>query len=216
MSIESNGDAIGVSVDNEPTGLSSTQQPGNSWATSLRTHLVIANIQKRNNVQNLLSTAIAFGVGSILIVGQPSLDLDPNSPKAKMPLRLRQALILHDGDADEYDNHIDVTRGTARVLRFAKWNDCVSYLERNNIPLVGVEIDKQAITIDEFLTKCREFQHVALVMGNEANGLSTSQMKSCRHLLRLPQYGAGTASFNVYVAASLVLQRLHQRETTGR
>lgn len=181
-------------------------------SSTVRTHLVIANIQKRHNVQALIATAIGLGVSTVFIVGQPTLDLDPNSDTAKIPLYLRQALL---SDTSEEGDLTDPPRGTARVRRFGKWKECVAYLQRLHIPLVGVEIDKRAITIEELLIKCQPLCHVALVMGNEGQGMSDSQMNDCQYLVRLPQYGAGTASYNVYVAASLVLQRLHQWQTTG-
>ena len=49
---------------------------------------------------------------------------------------------------------------------------------------------------------------IALVPGNEGSGLSARLRSSCEQLLYIPQYGNGTASLNVHVAASLVMHRL--------
>jgi hypothetical protein len=52
--------------------------------------------------------------------------------------------------------------------------------------------------------------HVALIMGNEGTGLSDKLMEKCRrNFVRIPQYGRGTASLNVYVAASIVLSQFY-------
>lgn len=55
-----------------------------------------------------------------------------------------------------------------------------------------------------------QYPHVALIMGNEGTGLSDKLMEQCqRHFVRIPQYGRGTASLNVYVAASIVLSQFY-------
>lgn len=91
----------------------------------------------------------------------------------------------------------------------------MAHLQQCGIPLVGVEIDERAITVTKLVERhLPTLRRVAIVMGNEAQGLSAGQMRDCDRLVRLPQYGVGTASFNVYVAAGLVLQRIHQYQTT--
>lgn len=45
----------------------------------------------------------------------------------------------------------------------------------------------------------------AFMLGNEGQGLSPKQMALCDRFVYIPQYGVGTASLNVAVAASIVL-----------
>jgi tRNA G18 (ribose-2'-O)-methylase SpoU len=99
------------------------------------------------------------------------------------------------------------------IQRFEKWNDCVSFLKELNILLVGVEIHDDAKTIQDI---CQQFpshengaRDVAFLMGNEGTGLQEKQIQSCDMFCRIPQYGSGTASLNVYVAASIVLYQFH-------
>lgn len=204
-----------------PPACSTAQDESPSSAPKqLDIHLVIANIQKKRNVQALISTAIAFGVSSIHVVGIPSIDLNPNSPKNPLPVSLQKALILVDDTDDKVKNTVSQQqprRSQAMLRRFAKWRDAVTYFQQHNISLVGVEIDARAVTVAELIAhyaaspqRHHHPQALALVMGNEGQGLLAHQMADCQHLVRLPQYGSGTASYNVYVAASLVLQRLHQ------
>ena len=192
-------------------------------APRLQVSLVIANIQKRRNIQALIATALAMGVTNILIVGQPKLDLDPNSTAGGniIPVYLRKCLIPAEQPPNDFLH--PPPRGKAYVQRFPKWNDCIAYLKQHAIPLAGVEIDARAITVGQLLDHIQSQQQqqqqqqyatLALVMGNEGQGLSAAQMQDCKFLVRLPQYGLGTASYNVYVAAGLVLQRLHQYQTT--
>jgi hypothetical protein len=184
----------------------------------LSTHLVIANIAKRPNQLALMTTALAFGVTSIFVVKQPKLDMDPESDSNSMIPRLRQCFVPCDTTAPPAER--PPARGQANVYRFDRWRDLVSYLREHQIILVGVEIDERAIRLEDLrneLFRIRhqppQQQHVAVVMGNEGDGLSATQMEDCQYLLRLAQYGRGTASYNVYVACSLVLQRLHQWQT---
>lgn len=207
-----------------PTHLEESDSPFNE---KLQLHLVIANIQKRKNVQALIGTALALGVSFIHVVGLPALDLDPHSEQNSLPPWLRPALIVTTTTTTDHDVTTTTRppppppppRGQALLQRFAKWKDVVAYLQQHNIPLVGVEIDDRAVSVAELLTLCqeKEMKQLAVVMGNEGQGLQPHQMADCQHLVRLPQYGSGTASYNVYVAASLVLQRLHQYQLrTGK
>jgi tRNA G18 (ribose-2'-O)-methylase SpoU len=182
--------------------------------------LVIAAIAKRPNVITLLKTAVAFGVTKVLVVGQEK-NLIPSS----LPTVLRQLLGMTSNDNADDDDVVEQSHQTPylNLVRFRKWRNVVEYLRERNIPLVGVEIHPSAITISDLLAnhlqgsdgedegqtggrQCRTF---ALVMGNEGYGLSQTQMDACRHFVRIPQYGSGTASLNVAVAASIVLHQCH-------
>jgi tRNA G18 (ribose-2'-O)-methylase SpoU len=150
-------------------------------------HLVITNISKRANVRRLLQTAAAMRCASVLVVGQRSFDFSPDGKD--LPPCLHQC----------------VRAGILPIRRFPSWEDCVSHLKQNQIRLVGVEIHQDARPIEAFF----DDRHTAFLMGNEGDGLNAKQMKSCDAFVRIPQYGEGTASLNVYVAASIVLHRFH-------
>jgi tRNA G18 (ribose-2'-O)-methylase SpoU len=44
-------------------------------------------------------------------------------------------------------------------------------------------------------------------MGNEGQGIQPAHLKNCDSLIRIPQYGVGTASMNVNVATNIILYR---------
>jgi len=150
-------------------------------------YLVITNISKRANVRALLSTAAAFGCKKVLVVGQKSFDIDSEGPD--IPGHIREHVKL----------------GGLPIQRFASWEDCTSSLRERKIRLVGVEIHKEARPIESFL----DMIDTAFLMGNEGQGLSIKQMDSCDAFVRVPQYGGGTASLNVYVATGIILHRFH-------
>jgi tRNA G18 (ribose-2'-O)-methylase SpoU len=158
---------------------------------SVPLYLVIYNIQKRNNVRSLLMTAAAFGVKVCLMVGQPKFNSEFDGPD--IPSQLKTC----------------IKEGTFVIKRLQSWAECEDYLHQNGIRLLGVEIHEDAKPIEAYLADDVK-SPIALVMGNEGHGLNKSQMQSCDGFIRVPQHGQGTASLNVNVAASIILQRFHQ------
>jgi tRNA G18 (ribose-2'-O)-methylase SpoU len=150
-------------------------------------YLVVTNISKRKNIRALLDTAAAFGCKSVLVVGQKTFDMDPEG--SDVPAALQE----------------HIRSGGLPIQRFASWDDCVTYLGERKIRLVGVEIHKDAQPIEHFFDSI----DTAFLMGNEGQGLNDKQMNSCDAFVRIPQYGSGTASLNVYVASSIILHRYH-------
>jgi tRNA(Leu) C34 or U34 (ribose-2'-O)-methylase TrmL len=168
-----------------------------------QSYLIIANISKRNNVRSLLQVGVAFGCTKILVVGQRSFqfticDDEENSvaptdiPKHLLPI---------------------FASGTISIERFDKWQHCIDYIKDHDILLIGVEIHKDAKTIQEICHHLHDTSNdsrdVAFLMGNEGTGLLDKHMQSCDMFCRIPQYGAGTASLNVYIAASIIFYHFH-------
>ena len=157
-------------------------------------YLLITNISKRANIRSLLLEAAAFDVSHVLVVGQPTFDFTISG--ADVPVQLHEAM-----EAQRF--HIE---------RFPSWKDCLDFLKENGIQLIGVEIHPEAVSLEDVTTF---HQSTALLMGNEGQGLNEKQMKACDGFVRIPQFGGGTASLNVAVAASLVLHHYHQLQQRG-
>lgn len=158
-------------------------------------YLVIYNISKYNNVRSLLLTATAFGCHEVLMVGQHR-----NLQRGGMiPSSFEQAK----------------QEGIIRLRHFSKWKECLEYMREQSILLIGVEIDDRSQVLDEeYFVKNKELfqknKSVAIFMGNEGQGIHPKHLQECQELVRIPQYGVGTASLNVNVAANIVLYRFHQ------
>ncbi len=189
-------------------------------------YLIITNISKRQNIRNLIQIGASFGVTTIFVVGQKSfnfqvnnnhLDDDGNKSSSDMPTAMIDA----------------VRRGKMKIIRFDKLDECVAHIkslpcceiddvqEHNNedvgnskliqtlknnkstIQIIGVEIDPSSVNLENepFTTS------TAFMMGNEGQGMTSKQMSVCDGFVRISQYGGGTASLNVSVAAGLVLHR---------
>jgi tRNA G18 (ribose-2'-O)-methylase SpoU len=161
----------------------------------IKLYLVIANICKISNVRQLLLTATAMDLDGVLVVGQGRNLQDDD-------------LQLPSG----FTQQVDV--GKIQMLRFPKWNDCVQYLKAQSITLVGIEIDESAVVLDQDYFGSNQQQPLtsdtALFPGNEGQGIHPKHMVDCQQFVRIPQYGVGTASFNVNVATSMVLYRYQQ------
>eukprot|EP00934_Nitzschia_sp_Nitz4_P008993 Nitzschia sp. Nitz4//scaffold3_size479765//471349//471936//NITZ4_000196-RA/size479765-processed-gene-1.503-mRNA-1//1//CDS//3329551046//8983//frame0 len=163
-----------------------------------RFYLVICNIQKLANVKALMKTALAFGCTQVWVVGQAK-----NQQATQwIPKSFQKAL-----DQDRI-----------QLLQFPKWKDCVDHMTDKGIALVGVEIDASSQVLDSRFDLSNAWSDmkplasdIAILMGNEGQGIHPKHLESCHgHLLRIPQYGMGTASFNVNVACSIVLYHLQQ------
>lgn len=75
------------------------------------------------------------------------------------------------------------------------------YLKGKDCDICGVEIADGAIAVHEHPFK----KSTAFLLGNEGTGLSSKEMEICDYFVYISQYGCGTASLNVTVAASIVL-----------
>lgn len=162
--------------------------------------LIITNISKRANVRSLLLTAAAFGCRTVFVAGQKKFNFDPDGPD--IPVQIRQLIV----------------NGGMTITRFDKLDECVHHIKNmgndgtssnsdksNCVEIIGVEIDESAVDVEEF-----QFRgDTCFMMGNEGQGMNTKQKSFCDRFLMISQYGSGTASLNVNVAASIVLHRFH-------
>ncbi|RLN97106.1 hypothetical protein BBJ28_00011531 [Nothophytophthora sp. Chile5] len=182
---------------NGATGVADTARP--------RHFLILNNVQKVKNIKNMLTSASAFGVCEVFVVGQKKFDLEAH---AAFLSSLR-----------------------CPITRLPTLQDCRAHCQALGIRIIGVEIMASARSISE-----RPFSgDTAFIMGNEVqsrshleyamlyivficgwwhcvrfcvqgSGMNSAQVAICDAFVYIPQYGGGTASLNVTVAASIILQ----------
>ncbi|XP_057827627.1 uncharacterized protein LOC131039008 [Cryptomeria japonica] len=75
------------------------------------------------------------------------------------------------------------------------------YLKGKDCDICGVEIADGALAVHEHPFR----KSTAFLLGNEGTGLSSKEMEICDFFVYISQYGCGTASLNVTIAASIVL-----------
>ena len=146
--------------------------------------LLITNISKSANIKSLLLAAYAFGCRQIFVCNQPKFNFDYSHPNSDIPKQLQD--------------------GFLKIFRFHSFDECVQHIRLIGAQLVGVEIHDDAIDIEEDTCFMGD---TVLIMGNEATGLNSKHCSACSKFIRISQCGGGTASLNVYVAASIVLHR---------
>ena len=142
----------------------------------LKLHLVAHNIRSAENVGSLFRTADALGVAKIWIAGYAP---DPEHAKVK-----KTALGAEGSVAWERDINIKTI---------------IDKLRAENFRIVGLELDPRAICLDEFRPVA---ESVALVLGNEVEGIPPWVRDMCDDLISIPQLGI-KESLNVSVAAAI-------------
>ena len=156
-------------------------------------YLIITNISKPTNIKSLLKAAAAFGVYEILVVGQKKFNFNTSYDESSdVPKVLRS-----EDDGTE----------KIHVRKFEWLHECIDYIHNElHAKVCGVEIVKGAKNISD-----DPFEgDTAIMLGNEGSGMNNKQIASCDSFIRIPQYGGGTASLNVNVAATIVLHRFHE------
>ena len=150
--------------------------PSSSSSPPPACYLVQHAIAKAANVGTLARVATAFGAAGVVVV----------SPSPKI-----STFGAHGADA-----HV-------RFWHFVSLGEAKAWLATRGVALVGVEIDPRARPVtrpgDAFPGPS------AFLLGNEGDGLPPSSLALCDRLVYIPQYGPGTASLNVAVAAGIVL-----------
>lgn len=84
---------------------------------------------------------------------------------------------------------------------FYSLQDARLFLKEKDCDICGVEITDDALAVNQHPFK----KSTAFLLGNEGSGLSAKECEICDFFVYIPQYGCGTASLNVTVAASIVL-----------
>lgn len=96
------------------------------------------------------------------------------------------------------------SHGSTSHLRFRHFHsllDARHFLKERDCDICGVEIADGAVAVNQHPFK----RSTAFLLGNEGTGLSAKECEICDFFVYIPQYGCGTASLNVTVAASIVL-----------
>lgn len=145
--------------------------------------LVLEDIRQEHNIGALLRTADILGIQDVHLVSQ------------KYEAKLAQAIAkgshkwisLHRYQSRESDN----------------LQTCLTKLKADGYQLIVADPEGEVALPDLKY----EGKPLALLMGSEWEGVSAAAAEAATHRVRIPQYGF-TESFNVSVAAALILQKL--------
>ncbi len=149
--------------------------------------LVLDNVRSALNVGSIFRTCDAFALQKLILCGisaQP-----PHREIMKTALGSSETVIW------EY---------------FENTTDAIHKLKESNFIIVGIEQVVDSIFLDDsdFLTKLNK--PLALILGNEVDGLSDASLKLCDYVVEIKQFGT-KHSINVAVTAGIVAWFFSQR-----
>ena len=156
--------------------------------------IVIAhNIRSTHNVGALFRTADGFGISKIILSGYTPYP------------------ILSDGDtrlphiAEKLEKQIHKTAlGAERIVPFEYQEELdLESLRLAGYTIVGLEQSPRSV----FLNQYKAAEKVALLLGEEVEGISDALLAECEDVLEIPMCGV-KESFNVSVAAGVAMYAL--------
>lgn len=145
--------------------------------------LIAHNIRSAHNVGSLFRTADAVGVAKIYLTGYTPAPIDrfkrPQKEIAKTALGAEQTV--------PWEHFPGVTKVLAQ-------------LKKEQVRVVGLEQDERATSYTQYKKK----DPVALIVGNEVDGIDEETRLLCDELIEIPMNGE-KESLNVAVAAGVAL-----------
>ena len=146
--------------------------------------LILDGIEDTHNLGAIIRTAEAAGVDGIIIPKRRAASV--NSTVSKVAC-----------GALEY----------MKIARVNNINDAINKLKENGIWVCGTAVDSEKFYYEQDLTG-----PLAIVIGNEANGISPLVKKNCDFLIKIPMIGK-TQSLNASVSTGIVIYgALRQRK----
>jgi tRNA G18 (ribose-2'-O)-methylase SpoU len=143
-------------------------------------HVVLDNLRSAYNVGSIFRTSDAGAVAHMHLCGMTA---HPPHPKLA-----KTALGAHDYLAWTY---------------YERNRDCLDALEALDVPVVSLEVTDEAVSMAEFVWP----KPVAIVVGNEVNGVNERVLKRSQAVVRIPMHGYKN-SINVATAFGIVLYHI--------
>lgn len=147
--------------------------------------IVLDNIRSQHNIGSVFRTADAFRVEKIVLCGI----------SATPPNREIQKTALGATESVSWSYSADVT-------------ETLSGLKSEGYKIIAVEQAEGSISLAEFIPPAGI--KLALVFGNEVNGVSNEAMAQADQCIEIPQFGT-KHSFNISVTAGIVLWEMFNK-----
>ncbi|MFH0804498.1 MAG: TrmH family RNA methyltransferase [Candidatus Zambryskibacteria bacterium] len=171
--------------------------------------VILNNIRSNENVGSIFRTADATGVSKIILCGYTPTPIDrfgrENKGLTKASLGAEKFV-----EWEKFENLKEAIKKLksssvrSQMLRISRFQKSFSAPK-----VVAVEQDKRAIDyrkLKNYYLKSKNY-NLALVFGNEVEGLSKEDLKLCDIIAELPMRGS-KESLNVAVCAGVVLYSL--------
>ncbi len=147
---------------------------------------VLENIYDRGNISAVMRSAEAFGFYEMHII--------EGSEKFKESARVTQG-------ADKWLN----------IYRWSNTKEALSFLKERHVKIYATHLSKESMEIQDIPRG--SVQQVALIFGNEKEGVTDQALEYCDGNILIPMKGF-TQSFNISVAAALCFQEAAKQAKT--
>lgn len=151
-------------------------------------YLILPDIRSCHNVGAMFRTADAFGVDKIFLVGYT-----PHPPKPQI-----DKVALGAEKCVEWEGRDDLKK-------------LIKKLKKGNFKIIGLEKTKKSEEIEKFKNEIKEISDLALVVGNEVDGVKSGILKLCDHVVHIPMMGK-KESLNVSIAAGIAMYCLRRKK----
>ena len=159
--------------------------------------VVLDNVRSTHNVGSILRTADGLGVTKVVLTGYTPY------PKVANDERLPHEIV-------KQTNAIKKTalgaESTMNIERYENIHDVIVELKKRNYSIVGLEQSTNSISIDQLEISDK----IALIVGNEVNGVSDEVLCEADSIVEIPMEG-NKESFNVSVATGIAVYALISR-----
>lgn len=154
--------------------------------------LILHNIRSTYNVGAILRTAEAFGVNKVICSGYtpyPNIANDDRLPHIREKLNKQIA---------------KSALGAESLIEIQHFEELdIESLRSQGYRIVALEQNEKSIELSKYLPSSK----IALLLGEEVNGVSNENLKLCDDIIEIPMHGQ-KESFNVSVAAGIALYGL--------
>lgn len=147
--------------------------------------VVLDNVRSMHNVGSVFRTCDAFLVEKICLCG-----FTPTPPHREI-----QKTALGATETVAWESHPSTL-------------DLITQLQNQAYKVYAVEQTHHSIALDEFTPEPKS--KLALVFGNEADGVDEQVIAQCNGTIEIPQFGS-KHSFNISVSAGIVLWEVYQK-----
>jgi len=159
--------------------------------------VVLDNVRSTHNVGSILRTADGLGVSKVVLTGYTPY------PKVMNDERLPHEIT-------KQTNAIKKTslgaEATMDIERHEDISDVIDSLKKTQYTIVSLEQNKLSTPINKLMIPNK----VALIVGNEINGVNEQSLESSDFIVEIPMKGK-KESFNVSVATGIALYQLSVR-----
>jgi 23S rRNA (guanosine2251-2'-O)-methyltransferase len=154
--------------------------------------VIVHNIRSTHNVGAIFRTCEGFGVDKIILSGYspfPSIQRDPRLPHIAEKLTAQ----IH-----------KTALGAEEMVPFEHHEaPPLEVLKNQGYTIVGLEQDERSVMLPDFTPPSK----IALLLGEEVEGIENSLRDHCDNLIEIPMHGK-KESYNVSVATGIALYAL--------